>query len=267
MDRPRRELVDNMAGKTNLALNVCRQTKAPGWQHALVSDTPTPAVFVELKDGSNVFPLYLYPDSKQAGFHAERRTNFSEKFIADLKTKLKLEWTDAGQGDLKKTVGPEDIFAFAYAVFNAPSYRMRYVDFLKRDFPRLPLTSDVKLFGLLVEKGQELIKVHLMQSSSLDKVITEFPVKGDNVIEKAAYTPVNRRVWINAQQYFGGVPPNIWESLIGGYQPCQQWLSDRKGHKLTYDDMQHWQRIVVAIQETMRLTKEIDTLIPGWLLP
>jgi hypothetical protein len=106
-----------------------------------------------------------------------------------------------------------------------------------------------------------------MQSPKLEELITEFPVKGNNIVEKAAYTPENNRVWINAQQYFGGVPQAIWEALVGGYQVCAQWLSDRKGRTLTYDDVQHWQRIVVAIQEIKRLNKEIDTLIPGWPLP
>ena len=267
MDRPRKELVSNMAGKKNLALNVCRQTKAPKWQHALVSDTPTPAVFVELKDGSNVFPLYLYPDSKQHTFLDERQTNFSAKLITDLKKKLKLEWKDADSGDLHRTVGPEDVFAYFYAVLSAPSYRTRYADFLKRDFPQIPLTSDKKLFAALVDKGKELTMVHLLQSQKSDNFTTEFPVKGDNVVEKAVYTPKNHRVWINAQQYFGGVPETTWESLTGGYQVCEQWLSDRKGRKLNYDDVEHWQRIVVAIRETVRLTDAIDALIPGWPLP
>jgi hypothetical protein len=268
MDRPRRELLENMAGKKNLALNVCRQTKAPQWQHALVSETPVPAVYVELKDGCNVFPLYLYPDGNQNTLHAtERRTNFSEKFLADVGSRLKLEWKDDTTGDLKKTVGPEDVFAYAYAVFHAPSYRARYGEFLKRDFPRLPLTSSVKLFSALASKGRDLIKVHLMQSPKLDDLITEFPFRGDNAVEKAAYTPKNRQVWINPLQYFGGVPEVIWESRIGGYQVCERWLSDRKGRQLTYDDVQHWQRIVVAVKETMWLSKEIDALIPGWPLP
>jgi hypothetical protein len=248
------------------SLNVCRQTKAPKWQHALVSDTPAPAVYVEVKDGSNVFPLYLYPDSKQQTFHAaERQSNFSEKFIADLKAKLKVTWKDNGAGDLK-TIGPQNVFAYVYAVLNAPSYQSRYAEFLKRDFPRVPTTSDAGLFAALVNKGQELIDVHLMQSSKLDALVTEFPVKGSNVVEDVVYRAGDVRVWINAQQYFGGVPQSIWETLIGGYQVCEKWLKDRKGRKLAYDDVQHWQRIVTAIAETTRITKEIDTLIPGWRL-
>jgi hypothetical protein len=268
MDRPRKELVDNMAGKQNLALNACRQTKAPKWQHVLVSDTPAPAVYVEMKDGSNVFPLYLYPDADQNSLlpAVERYTNFSEQFLANLKKNLKLEWKDDKAGDLKKTVGPEDVFAYAYAVFNAPGYCIRYEEFLKRDFPRLPLTSDVNLFSALATKGRELIKIHLMQLPGLDEFITEFPVTGDNIIEKVAYTPENQQVWINDQQYFSGVAQTIWESRVGGYQPCEQWLSDRIDQRLSYDDLQHWQRIVVAIKETQRLTKEIDDAIPGWPL-
>jgi predicted helicase len=266
MDYPRTELIESMAGKNNLALNVCRQTKAPRWQHALVSDTPAPAVFVELKDGSNVFPLYLYPESKEQHnlISSERRTNFSEKFITDLTQKLKLEWKDSEGGDLRKTVGPEDVFAYFYAVLNAPSYRSRYSDFLKRDFPHLPLTPNLKVFADLAGKGRDLIAVHLMQTPSLDQFITGFPIKGDNVVEKAVYTPVNERVWVNPQQYFEGVPQTIWETLTGGYQVCEKWLKDRKGRKLSYDDLEHWQRIVVAIQETTRLNAEIDALMPSW---
>jgi hypothetical protein len=268
MDYPRTELIDNMAGKENLALNVCRQTKVPKWQHALVSDTPAPAVYVELKDGSNVFPLYLCPDCKQHALHsAERQTNFSAKFLSDLQKRLGFAWKDSGTGDLKKTIGPEDVFAYAYAVLNAPSYQARYGEFLKRDFPRLPLTSDTKLFAGLAAKGQELITVHLMRSPKLDQFITEFPIKGSNIVEKVAYMPEHKRLWINGLQYFGEVPDTIWGAVIGGYQVCEKWFKDRKSRQLTFDDIQHWQRIVVAIKETMRLRKEIDDKIPDWPLP
>lgn len=256
-----------MAGKTNLALNVTRQTRAPTWQHALVSDVPAPAVAVELKDGSNVFPLYLYPNSEQHTLTAERRTNFSEGFITDLKARLKLEWKDEERGDLRGSVGPEDVFDYAIAIFWSSGYRSRYVEFLKRDFPYLPITSNVKLFANLARKGRELTNIQLMQSERLEKLITEFPIKGDNRIDRVEYATDQKRVWINASQYFGGVPGKAWNSLVGGYQPCQKWLEDRKGRKLTYDDVQHWQKIVVAIVETIRLEKAIDAIIPGWPLP
>jgi len=106
-----------------------------------------------------------------------------------------------------------------------------------------------------------------MQSAKLEKFLTEFPIKGDNAVGNVAYTSDNNRVWVNSLQYFGGVSPDVWKYHLGGYQVCEKWLKDRKGRKLTYDDVQHWQRIVVVIKETMRLTAEIDALIPGWPLP
>ena len=282
MDYPRRELVTHMLGKSNLALNTMRQTKSATWQHAVVSNTPAPAVFVELKDGSNVFPLYLYDDpqaenKKRAGGgtmlmalfepsagYSARRANLNPKFIEDLTQRLGLKWIPVDRGDLKKTVGPEDVFDYAYAVFHSPSFRKRYAEFLKIDFPRLPLTSDLKLFRTLAAKGAELVALHLMESSRLDELITEFPVEGDGEVEKVQYTDNDQRVWINAKQYFGGVPKAVWEFHVGGYQVCEKWLKDRKGRKLTYEDIKHYQKTVVALSETIRVMTDMDKTIPQW---
>ena len=95
-------------------------------------------------------------------------------------------------------------------------------------------------------------------------MLTEFPLKGDNEVEKVQYTDNDQRVWINAQQYFGGVPKVVWEFHVGGYQVCEKWLKDRKGRKLTYDDTQHYQKVVVSLSETIRLMKEIDERIGEW---
>ncbi len=285
-DRPRLDIIAHLF-KANLALNTVRQTKASTWQHAVVSNRPTPAVFVEIKDGSNVFPLYLYDDAeletqKRRGGgtmlmalfesspgYSVRRANLNPKFIADLTQRLGLKWLLVDRGDLKKTVGPEDFFHYAYAVFHSPAYRGRYAEFLKIDFPRLPLTSDIKLFRTLATKGAELVALHLMESPKLDELITEFPVKGDCKVEKVQYTDNDQRVWINARQYFGGVPKAVWEFHVGGYQVCEKWLKDRKGRKLTYEDIQDYQKTVVALSETIRLMAEIDAAIEthdGWPL-
>ncbi len=103
-----------------------------------------------------------------------------------------------------------------------------------------------------------------MESRKLDDLLTEFPVKGDNEVEKAQYTDNDRRVWINAKQYFGGITNTVWKFHVGGYQVCQKWLKDRKGRKLTYDDIQHYQKIVVSLNETIRLMADIDEAIPVW---
>ena len=284
-DRPRLDVIAHLL-KANLALNTVRQTKASTWQHAVVSNLPTPAVFVEIKDGSNIFPLYLYDDAetdshKRGGGtmlmalfesspgYSARRANLNPKFIADLTERLGLKWVAVDRGDLKKTVGPEDFFHYAYAVFHSPAYRERYAEFLKIDFPRLPLTSDLKLFRTLTAKGAELVALHLMASPKLEKFTTEFPIRGDNVVEKVQYTDNDERVWINAKQYFGGVPKAVWEFQVGGYQVCHKWLKDRKGRTLTHDDMEHYQRTVSALAETRSLMAQIDALIAdhgGWPL-
>ncbi len=263
-DRPRLSVMTHLF-EPNLALNLPRQTKSPTWQHALVSNSPTPAVFVEIKDGSSVFPLYLYttPESTEGTLFAQteatRQANLSPQFIQAFSAKLNLSFVPDGKGDLKKTFGPEDIFQYAYAVFHSPTYRSRYAEFLKIDFPRLPLTSDATLFAALVQLGQELVALHLMKSPKLDDFITTFPQAGDNTVDKLSYEGGNVR--FNPTQYFGHVPEAVFNFKVGGYQVCKKWLEDRKGRTLNSDDINHYQHIVVALNETMRLMREVDMAI------
>lgn len=272
MDRPRKELLQHVAGKENLCLNTVRQTKAATWQHALASSLPAPAIFVEIKDGSNTFPLYLYPNGKA---HADlfdhengRRPNFAAKFVEEFTARLgKLKFIPDGKGDLKKTFGPEDLFHYMYAVFHSPGYRSRYAEFLKTDFPRLPLTSSLKLFRGLCGLGEELVGLHLMERDGPRKAMPRFPVNGDNGVEKVAYNEPECRVWINGKQFFEPVPPEVWNFHIGGYQVAEKWLKDRRDRKLGYDELDTYCRVIAALSETMRLMGEIDKLIDqngGW---
>lgn len=263
MDRPRKELQQHML-RPNVSLNMVRQTKMHEWRHAIVGDAPTPAVFVEIKDGSSVFPLYLYPAHGEMEFPTKRRANLTHEFVKGVSKKLGLKFVEDGKGDLKESFGPEDVFNYAYSVFHSPTYRSRYAEFLKRDFPRLPLTSDRELFKRLVEKGAELVSLHLVETPLLENLITEYPVAGTSVVEKVRYDKSTQMVHINKEQYFDGVPASVWEFRVGGYQVCQKWLKDRKGRTLGVDDLIHYQKVVVAIKETMRLMREIDDLIPGW---
>ena len=259
------------------------------------------------------FPLYLYAtpeDTEGTLFATEevtREPNLSPKFIAAVEEKLGLKFVREGKGDLEATFGPEDILHYAYAVFHSPTYRERYAELLKIDFPRLPLTSDRDLFKALAEKGEELVSLHLMESSELHHLITNFGVSGSDEVEKVRFvekvtekkkvpadtsprsvTVFSRRlpldfehqtqvkirpkpkpkatgrVYINKTQYFEGIEPEVWEFQIGGYQVLHKWLKDRKGRKLDFNDFFHYQKIVVALKETMRLMGEIDELIPAW---
>jgi predicted helicase len=274
MDYPRRELIDHVAKKINLCLNTVRQTKSLSWQHAVVSCDPAPAIFVEVKDGSNIFPLYLYPESTSKNTLFEesakvRKPNLSPEFIEVFSTQLRMQFIPDGKGDRKKTFGPEDIFNYMYAVFHSPSYRSRYTEFLKMDFPRLPRTSNPELFRKLCTLGDELVVLHLMEKQG--KKITSYPAAGDSAVETVRYTEpqgdTKGRVWINTTQYFEGVPKEVWEFHVGGYQVCAKWLKDRKGRKLTYDDLTHYQHIVSALAETIVLMENIDAAITasgGW---
>ena len=192
--------------------------------------------------------------------------NLSRVFTAGLEQRLGLGFIPDGVGDLAATFGPEDVLAYIFAVLHSPTYRSRYADLLSRNFPRIPLTSDQALFASLVEKGREVIALHLLESPLLDQANTSFPVAGSGVVEYVRYNRDEERVHVNKQQYFDGVPRRVWDFLVGGYQVCDKWLKDRKGRVLSYDDTQHYARTVRALDETIRLMAEIDALIPSWPL-
>jgi predicted helicase len=247
-------------------------------------------------DNVTFFPLYLYPDTSKASLWDEahplpntpggRSPNLTQGFVDDISARIGLEWVADGKGSREAgTFGPEDVFDYMYAIFHSPEYRERYAEFLKTDFPRLPLTRDADLFWSLCHLGDQLVKLHLMERHA--PAITRYPAKGDDTVEKVRYTapgegdsgsppslgegPGERagRVWINASQYFEGVPPEVWEFHVGGYQVCEKWLKDRKGRTLTYDDLTHYQRTVAALAETIRLMAAIDEVIEnhgGWPL-
>lgn len=265
LQRAREELMTHLI-KDNIALLSTRMIKGETPNHFFISKSPVEKIFLSPKTSNNafVFPLYLYPAEGKMPLFTGRRPNLKPEFIKAVSDKLGLTFVEDGRGDLEQTFGPEDIFNYAYAVFHSPAYRSRYAEFLKIDFPRLPLTSDKELFRALAAKGTELVSLHLMESPALDKPITRYPVTGSNVVEKASYDDNNQRVYINKTQYFEGVPPEVWYFHIGGYQVCQKWLKDRKGRMLTHDDSTHYQKVIVALKETMRLMAEIDELIPEW---
>ncbi len=159
----------------------------------------------------------------------------------------------------KKTFGPEDIFNYIYAVFHSPQYRQRYAEFLKIDFPRVPLTSNQELFWELVKKGDRLVQLHLMKATG--KEISSYPVAGSNLVEQVKYNENKQQISINSDQYFAGIPPQIWNFYIGGYQVCQKWLKDRKGRHLSYDDLEHYQQIISILGESIAIMETIDIII------
>jgi predicted helicase len=151
-------------------------------------------------------------------------------------------------------------------VLHSPAYRSRYTAFLKIDFPRIPLAFNLELFRSLAKLGGELVALHLLESLKVNNFITRFTGNGDNSIPKKPIWKDNA-IWINPTQRFEGVPEDVWNFHIGGYQVCEKWLKDRKGRTLSDDDITHYQRIVVALSETIRIMVEIDKVIDehgGW---
>jgi len=270
----------------NVAILTLRQSRASEGGHFFLTDKIFSKDVISIKDRATGFPLYLYttPEDTEGTLFATdeitREPNLSAQFIAAVEQALDLRFVSDGQGDLQKTVGPEDILRYAYAVFHSPTYRERYAEFLAIDFPRLPLTSDRDLFAALAGKGEGLVVLHLMESPALDQSPVRFPVADSNEVasrhprylapgetEPETGGPLEEgRVYINEAQYFEGIDPEVWEFEVGGYQVLHKWLKDRKraDYALSYDDVEHYRKIVVALQETMRLMEEIDEIIPQW---
>jgi predicted helicase len=187
-----------------------------------------------------LFPIYLYLED------GSRVLNLKKEIVDEIET-------------IVGKVSPEDIFDYIYAVLHSPSYRKKYKEFLKIDFPRVPYPEDTKTFKKLVEFGAELRSLHLLESPKVNQFITTYPIAGSDIVEKLAYK--NGNVFINTEQYFGDVPEVAWNFYIGGYQPAQKWLKDRKGRTLTNTDIEHYQKIIVALAETDRIMREIDKVV------
>ncbi|HUV05964.1 MAG TPA: type ISP restriction/modification enzyme [Armatimonadota bacterium] len=274
-----RHLLDPTS-RPNIALVTGRIINAEQPRHDFVSCYPVEKICLSSTTSNNafVFPLYLYPgdgrerDKQETLLHADqwpaglggRRPNVNPGFVAEMEKRLGMRFVSDGKGDLADTFGPEDVFHYIYAVLHSPTYRTRYAEFLKLDFPRVPLTSEKGLFRRLAEKGAELVSLHLMESPALSNLITKFTITGSDEVEKVRYDEARRRVYINRDQYFEGVEPGVWEFHVGGYQVLEKWLKDRKGRKLTWDDQQHYQKVVVALKQSIRLMREIDGIIPSW---
>ncbi|MEO9022523.1 MAG: type ISP restriction/modification enzyme, partial [Ginsengibacter sp.] len=248
-------------------------------QHAFITNKVVERCSVSLQTGevSYVFPLYLY--SEEGGKqNIEKSTiripNLNPEIVNQIASNLSLTFTpekefpsegevcfansEEVRPEFRLTFAPIDILDYIYAVLHSPTYREKYKEFLKINFPRVPYPEDTTTFWELVRLGGELRQIHLLESSVVNKFITQYPVDGDNVVGKMKYH--DNKVFINETQYFDYVPRVAWEFYIGGYQPAQKWLKDRKGRELNFEDILHYQKIIVALTETGRIMKEIDEI-------
>ena len=254
---PRPAIMHHMM-EENLALCTHRSLRsASTWQHVFTTNSLTDGNCISNKDGpTHVYPLYLYPDSGGLGLQAERELNFKPAFLTAFSETLGLP--QAAPFGLPEVVTPEEILAYIYAVLYSPTYRERYYEFLKYDFPRIPLPPDINYFRKLAALGQALINWHLLKDVQIP-IRHRFEGEGDSVVSKPRYE--DGKVWINATQYFTDVPAEVWEYEIGAYQVCEKWLKDRKNIELSHDDIKQYRSILVAIAETLRVVREIDGVL------
>lgn len=240
----------------NLGLITVRQVAEGIFNHAIITKSIVESrITLSNKGIAYLYPLYIYRTANKKDLFnninsVEKQPNITPEFFKIFKELY------------TKKPTPESIFYYIYAVLYSNIYRKKYAEFLKIDFPRIPFTKDYGLFSKMGDWGQKLVDLHLLKSSELEDPIAKFSAAGDNKVEKLTYDKNTLRVYINKTQYFEGVPQEVWEYQIGGYQVCNKWLKDRKGRKLSLEDIKHYCRIVTSLQKTIETQKEIDELYP-----
>lgn len=211
-------------------------------------------------DNSYVFPLYLYPEVDSQHLiesKEERKPNLNSEILKKISESVGLSFTPEKE-ITENTYAPIDLLDYIYAVLHSPTYLENYKEFLNVDFPKLPYPKNKKTFWSLVRLGKELRKIHLLEGSEVEQYITQYPIDGDNLVRELKYT--DDKVYINDTQYFDSVPKVAWELYIGGYQPAQKWLKDRKNRILEFDEILHYQKIIKALARTSELMIEIDKI-------
>jgi len=271
IDFGRENVMKHILNEKNIGLIVSRQAITNNWSHVQVTDT----LFDNRAHYSNkgipiVCPLYLYSESERQqtlNIFQERKPNLNIDIVRQIAQKISAQFISE-EADTKGTFTPIDIFDYIYGVLHSPSYREIYKESLKIDFPRVPYPKNADTFWQLVKLGGELRQIHLLESPKVEQYITAYPQDGNNTIIRK----INQkdyelhesqeigRVWINDTQYFDKVPKVAWEFYIGGYQPAQKWLKDRHNRELSFEDILHYQKIIVALTETDRIMKEIDAV-------
>ena len=255
---PRPAIMSHLLTGENLALcthRIIRNTTT--WQHVLVTNGITEGNCVSNKDGpTHVFPLYLYPSSEGLALSTEHSLNLKPVFLKALSEVLGLPQTDLS--GLPQGISPEEILGYMYAVLYSPTYRERYYEFLKYDFPRIPLPTDIEYFRKLAELGQNLIDWHLLKDMQIPPR-HRFEGDGEAIVSKVRYE--GGYIWINATQHFTDVPTEVWEYEIGAYRVCEKWLKDRRGSALSHAEVRQYCAILVAIAETLRIMGAIDEVV------
>ena len=287
---PRAEVMRHLLGKENLSIGLSRSVEiGAGFSHFFASREIIQHHTVSLKEVNYQIPLYLYPGvgkidgsffSRWPKGEGDRTPNLNSKFVEQIEAATGMSFISDGRGDLDENFGPEDILAWIYAAIHSRDYRERYEAQLRLDFPRFPLPGSVNLVRELTEAGRELLTLHLLESPKLDGFVSFYTGPKNPGVGRVGWS--DGTVWLDAGKTnardnhratkvgtigFDGVPEDVWDFRIGGYQVCHKWLKDRRGRTLSDNDVAHYQKIVVALNETIRIMAQIDEIIEehgGW---
>ena len=265
----RERVMAHMVDRNNLSLLATKAVRDNVYAHCSVADKCNEVIYLSGVSASNAMclPLYLYPE--ESTLDQTIRINFDPKLYAKIRKTAGLTGATSppeGTGAFRKSTGearPDEVkvFDYVYGALHCPAYRETYADFLKTGFPRIPFPSSPEVFRKVSEQGEALRRLHLMEDAAIGEAKFPFEGEGESVVDKPRFE--GGKVWINEDQGFAGVPAIAWDFPIGGYQPAQKWLKDRKGRALSWDDIRHYQKIIKILAETDRIMEGIKLPIEG----
>lgn len=246
--RPRASTMDQMKNDNLALITVHFQSTFP-FQHALVTDLVSDLNSVSMQTGeqSFVFPLYVY----QTEFGREiRYSNIRTDIAKAIATGLDKQY--------QEEISDEDILGYVYAILYSQKYRDKYRELLKVNFPRIPYPVNYDSFARLKEYGNKLIKLHLFKNTQQENADYECHIE-DLLIQKGVFD--DGKVYFNKKTYISGISEEIWEMYVGGYQPIQKWIKDRKGMSLKQSDILTVTHIADVLVKTKEIMARIDEII------
>ncbi len=266
VSRPAFDVMKNLSSNDNLGLLVTRQLSTGSFQHAFITNSivDRDPLSVATRERTQVFPLYIEGNNSEI---IERTPNLKPEFIKRFSASVGLDFVSEHPCNEQNKLSPYDILDYIYAILHSPTYRAKYLEFLIIDFPSIPFPINKEVYIKLKDLGEKLRKIHLLENEISENFISSFPENGSNIISNKIvkkdwdlYDKENSlgRIWINKEQYFEGIPNFVWHFYIGNYNPAQKWLKDRVGRKLSFDEIIHYQKIIVSLNQTNHIMQEID---------
>lgn len=256
LQRARVEIMNNMLSN-NLALCMTNTTYQENYNEIFITN----GIIDKHLTGAQtyIFPLWQYRSSISPRLINSQDQlgliDFGENKILNFKT----EFYRIMENRYSK-ITPEEIFYYIYAILYSDIYRKKYEEFLKIDFPKIPFTSDYKLFKELSSLGKELAGLHLLINPLLNKTSSKLEGSDGDYIKNPHYDIDNKQIYINDKEYFTNVESEVWNYYIGGYQVLSKWLKDRKDKILSAEDINHYIKMIESLKQTISIQSRIDKI-------